>query len=90
MKFDHLAVQILHKDLDNTVKWYTDFFECTKNWEQLTSFEPLTLERLPGIQSIVELQSSAFRFHIFGRHSIYNEIVANFIQYHHKFRIKSQ
>lgn len=83
IKFDHLAVQIPHQRLQNTVKWYIDFFGCTKNWEQYTSFEPLTYERIPGIQSIVELECKAFRFHIFGREPL-NEIVVNeYIQNHH-------
>lgn len=81
--FDHLAVQIPHTRLKNTVDWYTDFFGCQQNWAQYSSFEPLTHERIPGIQSIVELECSAFRFHIFGRDPINEFTVNSYIQNHH-------
>ena len=82
MIFDHLAIQVLHEQVDNTVKWYTDFFSCKKIWQQSTDFEELTKRRLPGIKTIVELESNFFRFHIFSR-AIVNATVNNYLQYHH-------
>lgn len=83
IKFDHLAVQIPHLRLQNTVQWYIDFFDCQKNWEQHTSFEELTKKRIPGIQSIVELECNAFRFHIFGREPLNEIVITEYIQNHH-------
>lgn len=83
IKFDHLAVQIPHHQLQNTVKWYKDFFDCKENWSQHSSFEPLTKERIPGIKSIVELESIAFRFHIFTRFPLKETIAESYIQNHH-------
>ena len=80
--FDHIAIQVEGKNLANTIKWYADFFECKKNWQQSSDFQPLTLERIPGIQSIAEMESSYFRFHLFSKKTL-NDVVCENIQYHH-------
>jgi hypothetical protein len=82
MIFDHLAIQVLNGQVENTVKWYMDFFKCKKIWQQSSDFEDLTRRRLIGIDTIVELKSSFFRFHIFSR-PINNSTVDHYIQYHH-------
>lgn len=83
MQFDHLAIQIPHGSLNNTVLWYTDFFGCKTNWSQYSSFQPLTHQRVPGIQSIVELECAIFRFHLFERSNIQESVLMNHIQNHH-------
>lgn len=80
--FDHLAIQVEGRNLENTVKWYADFFECKKNWQQSSDFQQLTLDRIPGIQTIVELESSYFRFHLFSKKILGRAFYEN-IQYHH-------
>lgn len=80
--FDHLAIQVEGSNLENTIKWYVDFFECKRNWQQSSNFQQLTLDRIPGIQTIVELESSYFRFHLFSK-AIISKVVYDNIQYHH-------
>lgn len=58
----HIAVQTTR--LDNTIRWYMDYFGCEVSWT-LTEFSPLTRQRLPGIDRLVELATGAIRFHVF-------------------------
>lgn len=82
MFFDHLAIQVCNSRLETTVSWYEDFFACRKVWQQSTDFQDLTLQRLPGLTSIVELTSKNFRFHIFSR-EIEDIVRDNHLQFHH-------
>lgn len=83
MKFDHLAIQIPVGSLNNTILWYTDFFDCKQNWSQYSDFQPLTRQRIPGIKSIVELESRLFCFHLFESSEIHEKVLKNHIQNHH-------
>ncbi|NER23658.1 MAG: VOC family protein [Symploca sp. SIO1C2] len=69
-------------DLENTVKWYKDFFSCEQNWT-LAEFSDLTLKRLPSITQLVELQTGNFKFHIFDINSQHVAVPNNAIQYQH-------
>jgi hypothetical protein len=60
--FHHLGVQTA--DLDNSLRWYLDFFEAEQRWE-LDRFSELTLSRLPGISRLVEVAVGDLRFHLF-------------------------
>ncbi|WP_172381782.1 VOC family protein [Streptomyces sp. MNP-20] len=62
--FNHIGVQTA--DLENSLNWYQDFFGCTPNWT-LSTFSSLTLSRLPGITTLVELECGSVRFHLFDR-----------------------
>lgn len=63
-RFHHLAIQT--DDVDATIRWYQEFLGATVEWK-LDSFSPLTLERLPGIEKLVELKTGDVRFHVFDR-----------------------
>jgi hypothetical protein len=80
MLFNHVAIQV--NNLKNTVEWYKDFFDCKVNWE-LEKFSLLTIERLPGIRKLVEVESSFFRFHLFDRANLVEIIESNCLQYQH-------
>jgi catechol 2,3-dioxygenase-like lactoylglutathione lyase family enzyme len=68
MNLHHVAVQTA--DLENSTRWYRDFFEgCKLNWE-LDEFSELTRSRLPGIQRMVELQVGTLRFHVTERSDV--------------------
>ena len=68
MKLHHVAVQTA--DLDNTSRWYRDFFEgCRVNW-QLEEFSELTESRLPGIVRMAELEVDGLRFHVTERSGV--------------------
>jgi catechol 2,3-dioxygenase-like lactoylglutathione lyase family enzyme len=58
----HVAVQT--SDLDNSTRWYRDYFGCEVSWT-LEKFSPLTAGRLPGISKLVELAVGGVRFHVF-------------------------
>ncbi|MEH2004550.1 VOC family protein [Nostoc sp.] len=79
-KFDHLAIQT--DDIENTVRWYKDFFHCEENWK-LTEFSDLTLQRLPSITKLVELQTGNFKIHIFDINSDNCVVPATAVQYQH-------
>ncbi|MFF4032646.1 VOC family protein [Streptomyces sviceus] len=61
-RLHHLGVQT--SDIDNSLKWYIDFFRATEKWE-LDQFSELTLSRLPGIRRLVEVAVGELRFHLF-------------------------
>ena len=79
MLFNHVAIQV--NDLENTLSWYQYFFKCKINWE-LTKFSQLTIQRLPGIRKIIEIENDFFRFHLFDRINT-SPIERNCIQYQH-------
>ena len=60
----HIGIQT--DDLDNSVDWYRSFFGCEQQWS-LSKFSELTLRRLPGIRTLVELTTAGLRFHVFER-----------------------
>ncbi|OJF15647.1 VOC family protein [Couchioplanes caeruleus] len=60
----HVGVQT--SDLDNSVRWYREFFGARLNWE-LDRFSDLTLSRLPGIRRLVEVATDDLRVHLFDR-----------------------
>lgn len=62
----HVAVQTAW--LDNSIRWYQDFFSCEVSWA-LDEFSALTRSRLPGITRLVELRTSGIRFHVFTKES---------------------
>jgi catechol 2,3-dioxygenase-like lactoylglutathione lyase family enzyme len=64
VSFHHVGVQTA--DLANSVAWYRDFFNCEISWS-LSRFSELTLSRLPGIGTLVELVCERLRFHLFDR-----------------------
>ncbi|QIS09869.1 VOC family protein [Nocardia arthritidis] len=68
--FHHVGVQTA--DLENALAWYVDFFGCEPTW-MLTSFSPLTISRLPGIGTLVELVVGCVRFHLFDRQEAVSE-----------------
>ncbi|KIA65094.1 VOC family protein [Nocardia vulneris] len=63
-RFHHLAIQT--DDVDATIEWYREFLGATVEWS-LDSFSPLTHDRLPGIEKLVELKQGDLRFHVFDR-----------------------
>ncbi|MFI6216852.1 VOC family protein [Nocardia brasiliensis] len=63
-RFHHLAIQT--DDVDATIEWYREFLGATVEWS-LDSFSPLTHDRLPGIEKLVELKKGDLRFHVFDR-----------------------
>ncbi|HEX8346569.1 MAG TPA: VOC family protein [Actinoplanes sp.] len=60
----HVGVQT--SDLENSVRWYTEFFGARRNWE-LDRFSELTLRRLPGIGRLAEVATDTLRVHLFDR-----------------------
>ncbi|MCA2809718.1 MULTISPECIES: VOC family protein [Cyanophyceae] len=80
LKFDHVAIQT--HDIENTVKWYKEFFNCQENWA-LNKFSPLTIKRLPSITQLVELQVGNFRLHIFDIKDDDGIVPNNVLQYQH-------
>ncbi|MEV0325622.1 VOC family protein [Micromonospora echinospora] len=60
----HVGVQT--SDLDNSVRWYTEFFGARVAWE-LDRFSDLTLSRLPGIRRLAEVAVDGLRVHLFDR-----------------------
>jgi catechol 2,3-dioxygenase-like lactoylglutathione lyase family enzyme len=62
--FHHVGVQT--NDLDNSTRWYEEFFGCRPSWS-LSTFSPLTRDRLPGIRRLVELVVGDVRLHLFER-----------------------
>lgn len=62
--FHHVGVQTT--DLANSIAWYQEFFGATEAWS-LSRFSELTLSRLPGIGTLVELVCGEVRFHVFDR-----------------------
>jgi hypothetical protein len=80
LKFDHVAIQT--HDVENTVKWYQEFFNCQSNWT-LNKFSPLTIERLPSISQLVEIQIGDFRLHIFDVENDEGIVPKNALQYQH-------
>ena len=63
----HVGVQTA--DLQNSITWYTEFFDATCAWT-LDRFSELTLERLPGITELAEIKAGQVRFHLFERTGI--------------------
>jgi len=80
-RLHHIAIQT--RDLENSKAWYGDFFGCHVSWS-LSSFSPLTLSRLPGIVSLVEMAVGDIRFHLFERNGdCVPHSAANGIQFQH-------
>lgn len=63
-RFHHVGIQTT--DLENSLAWYRDFFECTPTWT-LDRFSELTHRRLPGIERLTELALGDTRIHLFQR-----------------------
>lgn len=61
MKLHHFAIQV--PELDNTTKWYCDFFQMEHQWT-LDKLNHVTLSRLPGIRAVSELGNSNMRVHL--------------------------
>lgn len=82
LELHHVAVQTA--DMDNTARWYRDFFDdCESNWE-LEEFSELTRSRLPGVRRMIELQVGALRFHVTERsgvRALYGEAPAALFQH---------
>jgi catechol 2,3-dioxygenase-like lactoylglutathione lyase family enzyme len=62
--FHHIGVQTA--DLDNSLRWYQDFFGASRSWS-LTTFSDLTHSRLPGIVGLTEVVLGDVRIHLFER-----------------------
>lgn len=60
---DHLAIQV--RDVNQTISWYTAFFDGRVSWRMDGGFSETTTSRLPSIRSLVELRVGAVTFHIF-------------------------
>ena len=65
-RMHHIAIQT--RNLENCRAWYQDFFGCHVSWS-LSTFNELTLSRLPGITQLTELVVGDLRFHLFERDS---------------------
>lgn len=77
----HVGVQT--PDLANSIAWYRDFFGAVTTW-QLSRFSPLTISRLPGISTLVELVAGPVRFHLIEWPGVaYRPLDADAIQYQH-------
>lgn len=63
-EFHHVGIQT--NDLDNCVRWYTDFHGAEQVWT-LDRFSELTRRRLPGIRELTELSLGRVRVHLFER-----------------------
>lgn len=63
-QFHHVGIQT--NDLENSVRWYTDFHEAQLTWT-LDQFSELTRSRLPGIRELTELAVGDVRIHLFER-----------------------
>nr|ACN39745.1 SibV [Streptosporangium sibiricum] len=64
LRAHHVGVQTA--DLDNSVRWYTEFFGARVAWE-LDRFSDLTLSRLPGIRRLVEVSMEGLCVHLIDR-----------------------
>lgn len=60
----HIAVE--SGDLDNSVRWYEDFFGAEATWST-DRFSALTRGRLPGVARLTEVVAGGLRFHLFER-----------------------
>ena len=78
--FHHVGVQTA--DLANSVAWYRDFFDCEQSWS-LSRFSELTLSRLPGIGTLVELVCGQTHFHLFDRKDTGGPTEPTSAQYQH-------
>lgn len=67
MKFDHVGIQVQH--LDACIPWYKAVFNAVQTWT-LTEFSSLTLDRLPGITVLTEMQSDEIKLHLFERNGL--------------------
>jgi catechol 2,3-dioxygenase-like lactoylglutathione lyase family enzyme len=63
-RFHHVGIQT--NDLDNSVRWYTDFHGAEPVWT-LKEFSELTRRRLPGIRELTEMSLGRVRVHLFER-----------------------
>jgi catechol 2,3-dioxygenase-like lactoylglutathione lyase family enzyme len=63
-RFHHVGVQT--NDLENSVRWYSDFLGCERAWT-LDKFSELTTSRLPGIRTLTEMVLGDVRVHLFER-----------------------
>ncbi|MFY1652847.1 VOC family protein [Solwaraspora sp. WMMB762] len=63
-RFHHVGVQT--NDLDNSVRWYSEFLGCEQVWV-LDRFSELTRSRLPGIRTLTEMVVGEVRIHLFER-----------------------
>ncbi|HUZ39565.1 MAG TPA: VOC family protein [Streptosporangiaceae bacterium] len=63
-EFHHIGIQT--NDLDNSVRWYTDFHGAERVWT-LDVFSELTRRRLPGIRELTEMAIGPVRVHLFER-----------------------
>lgn len=64
LRAHHVGVQTA--DLDNSIRWYTEFFGARVAWE-LDRFSDLTLSRLPGIRRLVEMSMDGLCVHLIDR-----------------------
>ncbi|MGA4866955.1 VOC family protein [Streptomyces lavendulocolor] len=64
LSLHHIAVQT--GDLDRSIAWYRDFFGAEVKWT-LGTFSELSMERLPGLSGLAELEAGGLRFHLFTR-----------------------
>lgn len=76
----HIGIQT--EDLANSVDWYRSFFGCEQQWS-LSRFSELTLRRLPGIRTLVELSAAGLRFHLFERPGRTTDPTVSSIGYQH-------
>lgn len=63
-EFHHVGIQT--NDLDNSVRWYTEFHGAEVVWT-LNEFSELTRRRLPGIRELTEISLGHVRLHLFER-----------------------
>jgi len=64
LAFHHIAVQT--GDLDGSISWYRAFFGAELTWT-LDTFSDLSVERLPGLSGLAEVNAGELRFHLFTR-----------------------
>ncbi len=63
-RLHHIAIQT--SNLENAKAWYEDFFGCRASWS-LSTFNDVTLSRLPGIRCLIEMVVGETRLHLFER-----------------------
>jgi catechol 2,3-dioxygenase-like lactoylglutathione lyase family enzyme len=79
-QFHHIGIQT--SDLDNSVRWYEDFFRCEQVWT-LRRFSELTRRRLPGINALTEVVIGSVRIHLFERPGRASDPAESAIQFQH-------
>ncbi len=79
-QFHHVGIQT--SDLENSVRWYEDFFRCEQAWT-LDRFSKLTRRRLPGIHALTEMVIGNARIHLFERPGRASDPAESAIQFQH-------